>query len=79
MTARPPRPPVAELAIRRLTLPPGQPTAGLGEAVAAALTRELGGGTARRGEGTIAEAIAQGIALHPVLASTVSGDGGKGR
>jgi hypothetical protein len=71
------RPALASVTIRRLVLPAAEGGHGLGDAIAAALARELGAGGAdappRPG---VAQAIARGIAGHPDIAGR-SEDGGR--
>ncbi len=79
MKPPPPRRPIVALGVGRLTLPPGQATAGLCKAVAVALTREIADTDRRQADPTVADAIAQAIAGHPTFAAAISSDLGEGR
>ena len=64
---------VASITIRRLVLAEGWGGPALGEAIAAALSRELGGGGSPPVPRlAVAQAIAHEIARHPALTSVVT-------
>jgi hypothetical protein len=70
-------PALASVTIRRLVLPEAEGGHGLGDAIGAALARELGaGGTDAPPRPGMAQAIARCIADHPDIAGR-SKDGGR--